>query len=356
MSEEQTPTIESVEPVKSKGAILKEVFGDKYHGEVPVEEVEAVETVDETEEPTEELEAVEEAPEQEDTEEVEDGVDISTFSELIEANEWDPEWANTLKLSVKVDGQPTNATIKELVDSYQIQQAAEKRLEEAKAVRKAAQEEVHTRALALNEQLAIAQELVGAVEKSFKLELDSNEMKELRENDPAEYAARIADINSRKEALEQVKREAANRLNKAGEPLSQQAQAERQQRIQQQTQYFLDSIPEGSDPEKLQGVVTSMVGYAETMGFSKEQVVGAEDARLLVLLDKARRYDALQKTTDAAKKKVVKVPKVMKPGTPKTREQQSAAKLRELQDDVRNATGMNQIEKYVALRKAKRGN
>src|SRR5690606_8155953 len=133
-----TPTTEG-EPGRDVplSLLASEMFGSDFHGEVSKGEAEKPAPAEEEAPEAETEEAAagegETGKEQEKPEGETEAITSSSLQELIEANEWDPEWVNALKVSVKVDGKPGEATVKDLVDSYQMRQAAEHRLEEAKA-------------------------------------------------------------------------------------------------------------------------------------------------------------------------------------------------------------------------------
>src|SRR4249920_1688625 len=130
--------------IRSRAEIARELFGKDFHGEVAPaskpEEAEEPKPVD--------TEGGEVPPEQPEGEQPEEGVSetapeedtgetpIETVSELVEHLGTSQDWLNTLKVPVTVDGTPTDATIGDLIKSYQIATAAEHRLEDAKAVAK----------------------------------------------------------------------------------------------------------------------------------------------------------------------------------------------------------------------------
>ena len=89
--------------------------------ETATEEVQTDEVVEEQETASEEAEAS-----------TDDEVEISSVTELVEHLEADTEWFNNLKMPITVNGKPAEATLQQMVDSYQTQEAAQDRLEDAK--------------------------------------------------------------------------------------------------------------------------------------------------------------------------------------------------------------------------------
>src|SRR5262245_550786 len=205
------PAPESAQPEAPKGKthaqIAREVFGNEYKGPVeetaPTEEPKPVDTEADEEIPlpeepeSEELEG-ETAPEE--TGET----PIATLSELAEHFELDPDYVKTLKVPVNVDGTPTEATISDLIKSYQITEAAEHRLSDAKMVAQKESENWAAKHAALDAQFQTLAELIKHEEAVLEQDVKAIDPK-LRDEDPAEWSARIQEFNQRRANIAQVK-------------------------------------------------------------------------------------------------------------------------------------------------------
>ena len=255
----------------------------------------------------------------EDTEESEsqEEVTVSSWDELIETQEWDPEWAESLKVPIKVDGQPTEATIKELVANYQMNSAADKRLEEAKAKARALNQELAEKSESLQSQIVAAGKLIETAEQALDAESSAIDWKRLREDDPAEYAAKKSEYAEKRERIERTKREATEAWRKATAEQQQQLQAETQKRLPAEQERLFEFFPEWKDPEKGKAGKAKTVEYLQNLGFTEDDISAVVDHRLVVMAEKARRYDERKPNVEAAKKRVAKVPKVVKPGAKK---------------------------------------
>lgn len=87
------------------------------------------------------------------------------------------------------------------------------------------------------------------------------------------------------------------------------------------------AIPELNDATKRQAFGKGIAEYArDVLKLSPQEFSGIVDHRMFVVMDKARRYDALQQgTLDAAKKKISKAPnKSMRSGKPTSRNERKA--------------------------------
>ena len=179
----ETPTTET--PETNYSLLAKERFGHNFVGEV--QEAAPVEVPEETQEVEEEQvleadEGIEEVTE-ETTEEAEEAT-VQTFDELIQAQEWDDEWANSLAVKVKIDGEEKPVKISDLRANFQMQEAAQKRLEEAKAAKESAKAEASQKMEEANQQLAAAAAIVADAEKALLGEINNTDLDKLREQDP----------------------------------------------------------------------------------------------------------------------------------------------------------------------------
>lgn len=324
---------------RNMAQVAADHFGpNKFFGTVP-EAQQVEETPD-----ADEREVVQEAEEQEvqfDDEEAgvqeEEQQVVESLQELIEAQEWDPEWVQSLRVPVKVDGEQAEATLDDLVRSYQTQTAAEKRLEEAKAKAQAIKTEAQQQQESGKAQMAVLGQLMQAVEQNLQAQYDPQEMERLRKDDPAEWSARNAELGQKRQQLDQMKRQALGQYQQALQAQQQQEQQQRMQALQAEQEALLASLPAWREPETAKAEQTQLVGYLTDQGFSHDDVMGASDHRLIVMARKAMLYDQGQQATDVTSKKLKKVPKVLKPGAPKTNEERTRAKESDLQRKVRSA-------------------
>lgn len=256
-------------------------------------------------------EAPQEAAPEEGSEEQVEEVEITTVEELAEHFQIDPEWIQNLKITQKVNGQPVEFSISEALATHMKVAAADSYLAEAKQKAKAIEEEARQKGQAVVSTLATFSKLVESVEAELDKDIKNIDWNRLREDDPAEYAAKKADIKERRERLDKMKQEAEASYQ---ELLRQAAEAQerlREERLPQERQIFLERVPDWNPQER-----DELVKYLSEEGFSEHDIqVFAFNGRLLALAVKAMRNDKAKTRSEAAKKKVVKIPKVMKPGS-----------------------------------------
>ena len=320
----ETPTTETPEaaPETNYGLLAKKNYGSEFHGEVQesapvVEGPEAViEEAPVVEEVPAEVDAVEEAPEIV----AEEGSNIDSWEELVESQAWEPEWANKLQHTVKVDGEESQVSTADLKASYQMQEAAEKRLNESKDKAKALNQAVAEKSEQLNEQFSVAAKLIDNAEKilnSDVAKIDPN----LRNQDPAEWAAQEREIEKRRTTISELRTSAQSEYQKA----AQLNQAERDKQlavvIEGERRKLSTAIPEWADQEIAKADKAKLATYLISVGYSEQELGQAYDSRMIVMARKAMLHDERDTKIEPAKKKLRSIPKTLKSGTPKTETQ-----------------------------------
>jgi len=86
-----------------------------------------------------------------------------------------------------------------------------------------------------------------------------------------------------------------------------------------------DVLPEWSDPDKQKKLVSTIRNYATEQGFSEQELNSLVDHRSLIVLMKAQKYDAMQKS-DVKSKKLKNKPNVIRSGKGITRSSSDKSK------------------------------
>jgi hypothetical protein len=336
-TEPTTPTPNAA-PERRFSLLAAEVFGSDFHGEVP-----EAPAVAETPEPAPVELADESAPEAEAEPDV---------SELIRQHfESDGELLKKVKLGVKIDGQTGEASLDDLVRSYQIQTAAEKRLEDAKTKSAEITAEATAKAAKLNERFAEAAALVESLEGDLADDINAANMDKLRRTDPAEWAAKNAEFDKRKAKIAQKKLDAVSKYHKANQQAQEEARANFEKYLAGEHNALMDKRPEWRDAEKFKADGKKLTEFLSAVNKNTAQQV-SHNHELLLLAHEAMLYRELKANTNAAAKKLEKVPKVLKPGTPTPPETQAKAKLEKARSQLRKS---GSIDDALAFLRAKRG-
>ena len=192
-------------------------------------------------------------------------------------------------------------------------------------VRKAAEPKIQQaqQALQLANQIVmelVAPELTG---------LDAMQMANLASTDPARYT----EVKAKQDLLAHT----VARLQNQQQQLQQQAQWQQKQdmaKVVQESVAALEKDIPGWNTEYYQKVLKSAVA---DFGLKHEEAAAIYDPRVIKVLDAARKYAELQKAKPITDKKIVSVPKVLKPGTPSSADQGRAEKIEKSMKQLRKS-------------------
>ena len=238
-------------------------------------------------------EAYEEAYESEDSEEVEQEVEQPRYR-------------------VKVDGQESEVSLDELVKGYQREKDYTKKTQTLAEQRKAVEAERHTVEQAKQLRDTYAQRL-QIIEQALRSQSDGENLNELKETDPIGYAVAVAERSENEKRLYALRAEQAR--------IAQLQQAEQAQQLSQVVTQEADKLskvlPEYADPQKGETIRKSIRSYAESVGFSADELSKVYDSRAVLTLYKAMQYDKLMSNKGEVNKKVSQAPKMLRPGVSK---------------------------------------
>jgi hypothetical protein len=261
----------------------------------------------------EETEAVEETDEKALEEEVEEE---SEEDEPDDTEDEDEDSDDTIEVEerktfrVKANGEEKDVTLNELVEGYQKGSDYTKKSQELATQRKAVEAEAHAvnEAMQMREQYA---QRLGQVQKL--LEQDSNDgtnLEELRENDPIQYAIKVAEKTENNKKLQIL----AQEQNKLAQVQQNQFAQHKAKMIAHESEMLTDKVKEFSDPKKSEQVKKDIREFGKSVGFSDEELSQVYDHRHVIVMQKAAQWDKLQKANPGVTKKLSKAPKMSKKG------------------------------------------
>lgn len=137
----------------------------------------------------------------------------------------------------------------------------------------------------------------------------------LKAEDPATFVQYSDAVNQRlnlveqhREKLKQIETEKATQAQEA-------EKAEREQRLSIAANKIVETMPELATEENFQRFATDTIGYLREIGFTPDEITEAIDDRSLLMADKARRWDALQRAKQGLPAKKVVQKSTVKPLT-----------------------------------------
>lgn len=296
MNETATPSGATVDAPASMDSILSEF---EAGGQSPGDTEEAVvqELVDEAENGDSDPAEPQGTKTQEEADE-DDTTDANAEAE--ESAEEQPEGEDEPEptYKVKVAGKEVDVPLSELVKGYSRERdytaktmalADEKRSLEATLSRQFADD--------LKQQVELFEQLDPILSQA-----DQIDWQKLAQDDPTSYVQLKAAVDERKAAVTEARKkiEAANA--KAQEEATATAAAE----AQAETAKLVEKLPELATEDAMKAFAGNAVNYLRNEGFADDEIMGVVDHRQLVIVDKARRFDEMQKaqSTLPAKKVV----------------------------------------------------
>lgn len=271
-------------------------------------------------EPTAEAEAEATETDEAEIETVDDDQVETEAEEVLDDDEAEGETSEEVEYyTVKVDGEEMDVTADDLIKSYQLERAAQKRLSEAAEQRKALDAE----------QTAMEQErqryAQGLAQLQAQLTQTAGEPTQeywdkLYEEDPLEFVKQREAQRDREKAMQVVQQEQAQLI---------------QQHVASEQTKLVERIPEWKDTDVATREKAGLINFAQRVGFTNEELSQVVDSRLVDVLRRAYLYDQLQQEKPVAKKKVAKAPKMVKGGKPKTSRDVASEKKRKAFDRLK---------------------
>ena len=303
------------------------------------------ETAEQTEEPV--LEVVEEPTEEaeEQTESVSEDVEdlITNFSDIADHLGVEESYLESLIVPTKVNGEEKTASIKDLVASFQKGESADVKLMELADQRKQFNSELSNAKDQLQQEWGRAQALNTELQSMLTGDED-NQISNLRHSDPAEYAAQMADRQSRLQRAQKIQGElqVENNTKMIGEY---------QHRLTTERAKLFEAIPAWSDDKVRNEETVQVRKYLKSEGFQDFEIdgkiengqlvhAGMIDHRAMVIAQKAMLYDQARKGSEPKKTRLKALPKVGA-GKPKGKSDVADAKKSEIRGRVRKSGSIN---------------
>ena len=254
----------------------------------------------------EDEEAVEETVEEAESEEVEEESDED---EPDDTEEDDVEVEERKTYRVKSGGEERDVTLKELVSGYQKGDDYTKKSQTLAEARKKVEAHAHEVQQAMQVKEEYAQRL-AQVEQFLMSDNEPVNLDELKENDPIQYAIKVAEQTETNKKINLLRQERAK--------VQQQQQAYQSQQqhavVQNEAKMLSEKVKEFSDPKKAEQIKNDIRSFGKSVGFSDQELSQVYDHRHVLILQKAMEYDKLQQSKAGVNKKMSNAPRMAKKG------------------------------------------
>ena len=350
MSEATHSGATTVERIENYLLAEEQEEGDLESEEIQTEEQETeAETVKESEEEESEGSEEEETSEGEDAQEEGETLELADLAGVIglEEDKLDVDENGQIVIKTKIDGEEGTAKLTDLVKSYQLEGHLNKQNMEVQEQRK--QLETHKSELdqQYQEKLQQAEDMANLAWTELNNEYQSIDWNTLRVEDPAEYAAKQNDYQLRQNRIAQMAQGIeAERQAKIAEHQERMAEI-----VAQEAKALKNAIPEWADETVASQERKDIRNYAISTGYSPDEIDSLVDHKSVLILRKAMLYDKLQGKKPSVVKKVVKTPKIAKPGRASTKEERVKTSQKLAKERFKKSGGKNVAEYLLAMGK-----
>ena len=147
---------------------------------------------------------------------------------------------------------------------------------------------------------------LAQVEQFLMSDNEPVNLDELKENDPIQYAIKVAEQTETNKKINLLRQERAK--------VQQQQQAYQSQQqhavVQNEAKMLSEKVKEFSDPKKAEQIKNDIRTFGKSVGFSDQELSQVYDHRHVMILQKAMAYDKLQKANPGVNKKLKSAPKM----------------------------------------------
>lgn len=221
-------------------------------------------------------------------------------SEATDENaETPPEEPNQI-FRTKVNGEEVEVTLDELLKGYSRTSDYTRKTQEIAAQRKAQEAEFAAVREERQKYAANLTQLEQALQDATPQEPD---WARLQQENPADFPAQWALWSAHKERMTAIRQE----REQAQQSVQQDQVQSRQSHIEAERSRLLEVIPEWKNPETAKAEKTKLVAFAQTLGYTAEELAQVVDHRPLVMLRKAMLWDEAQKAKPVIRQKIERV-------------------------------------------------
>lgn len=220
--------------------------------------------------------------------------------------------AEVQRFTVKVDGEPQEVELDELLKGYSRTADYTRKTQRLAEERKAFDADAQAVRSERERYADLLEQLEHAVTQSQPQEPD---WAALRAKDPAEFAAQFAEHQAAKEKMRAVQEERA----RVAQQEAAEQQVTRAQALQAEQDRLFAAVPEWQDPDAAKKERADLLSYGQEAGFTQAELENVVDHRAVLMLRKAMLYDRLQSGKAAVQQKAKKTPTIAPGGAKKAK-------------------------------------
>ncbi len=256
--------------------------------------------------------------------------------------------------AVKVDGEEVEVSLDELISGYSRQSDYTRKTQELASQRNEMEQLQQQWASEISQAQAEREQYVSALGQLVQNQLAGLEQytninwEQLREDDPIAFVTKKEEFRDAQERVRQAQAQQYQEQQKQEEEIAK----VRKLAVQEEYKKLVEAVPEWGDNEARGKLSSEISSYALEQGFTQEELKELIDHRSFIVLMKAQKYDALQKS-DVKSKKVKNKPKVVRSGKGVSKKasdrSQRADKMKRLAKTGHSRDAASLLEDFIDL-------
>lgn len=312
MAEENTPHDGTVEDAGRYISGLLEQADNKTDAPKETQEATQEDTSQERDEGTDNPETEDTSADTSDAEQ--EAEELRSLTDIAKRLGVNQEQLNQIRVQAKVNGQDTEATLHDLVTSYQLQGHLNRKSMELSEAQKQAEIARNHYQQQINERVQQLDNAILALHATYS-GMSDEQLQKLKEEDPDQYLLE----RDKQRDLEAKIGEAFRQRQAWIQEQEHQQQEQMQEYLRRQQIDLLERIPDWKDATKKSTEQAQIRSYLASKGFDNQEIAAVNDARYVDIVRDAMLYRQLKDSKPQIQKRVAEVHKVQKPGTAQTK-------------------------------------
>ncbi len=223
--------------------------------------------------------------------------------------------------TVKVDGESRDVDLSELRRGYSGQEVFTRKSQELAQQRQAFEQQQQQDREALILKGQTVDRVLADHQQEILNQYEREDWDKLRQENPSEFAAKRTEYAELYQKLERRRAGIAEEVTGLQQQLHQQFQQRHQEMSIAEGRELRSKVTEWkTDEQAAKGAQALQEFLIGTYGFSPEDIANTVNHRAYLVALDAMRYRAQQKEADPVRKRVLKTPRVLKPGVPSSEE------------------------------------
>lgn len=325
-----------------------EIKAEDYQGtEVDNAEIEA--NADDSTDDTDQSDPAE----QEDAGTTDESTSFQTLAEVAEAADMSlDDFISTVKMTTKVNGEETEKSIADIVKGYQLESDFTRKNQDFVEEQKQFKESQEAAQAEIKLHMQKAGHAFQMAQNQLTSEFNSIDWNGLQSTDPTQYMLKRQQFGERQAQINQQIEQATAQAQQFTNQQAEIAETNRTENINKQAELLVKAIPEWSDSKVRQADEAKITDFLTARGFTNDDGELFIDHRLTLLARDAMKGGKVSDAIDIAKKKVNKVPKLVKSNARQNQKSSDAKRVDKLQKRFKTTGSTDDLAALLNSRRA----